>query len=327
MESRLDPTWRTCVIDLKTVDERVYTDKNGSKILNMDGGFYERKTYSSTVGEFPDCNILIFSLNNLINIPSLPLNLTRFSCSQNNLESLPDLPQTLVFLCCFDNLLESLPELPPGLLELNCSRNKLESLPELPSPLKKLSCELNKLASLPSLPGSLVTLKCYCNKLVSLPSLPGSLETLNCCNNELVQLPDLPGSLMTLKCYINKLVSVPSLPLCLTTFECNQNMLVSLPELPPCLQTFTYLNWQGHSEKEGNLLMVPRVPAGIRHFIHVNIVVFGRKFQIWAGPEQVNRLWAFQENVLWATSSLVKRGVPVDLIKLVFSVFIPFTAN
>ncbi len=73
----------------------------------------------------------------LIEIISIPNNLTELDCSINKLTSLPELPNNLVNLYCEDNQLTTLPKLPNTLKYLSCDNNNIKQLPDL-SELKKL---------------------------------------------------------------------------------------------------------------------------------------------------------------------------------------------
>ncbi|MCL2747833.1 MAG: hypothetical protein FWE59_04170 [Oscillospiraceae bacterium] len=190
---------------------------------------------------FTEQLLLWFYNNHLIELPELPVGLTRLECDENQLTKLPDLPYNLTHLSCCNNQITTLPEsLPPGLLWLICGCNLLAELPgTLPSSLEKLLCYNNQLTKLPGLPFNLTTLKCSNNRLVELPDLPYSLTTLSCHSNRLTALPSLPYYLKNLNVWDNRLEALPELPYSLTECFCGYNRLTAIPALPAGLNKFS----------------------------------------------------------------------------------------
>ena len=118
-------------------------------------------------------------------------------------------PDSLLEIDICENDFTELPELPPNLIKLSCSKNKLKSLPKLPDSLELIFCYANDLTELPELPSSLIELYASNNYLTKLPKLPDSLIILDCVDNDLTELPELTNNLKSVSIGTNNNWNAP----------------------------------------------------------------------------------------------------------------------
>ncbi len=73
-------------------------------------------------------------------------------CNNSSLVEIISIPKEVTRLRCYDNKITKLPEILPNELQsLWLENNELTSLPKLPNDLKFLSCHYNKINQLPNL--------------------------------------------------------------------------------------------------------------------------------------------------------------------------------
>jgi Leucine-rich repeat (LRR) protein len=198
----------TQVINLPKSITEIYANNNNIKLVNFDLPILQKlfvsknKIKSIELGHLTCLKELYIGSNKLIEIKSLPPQLTHLYCLDNNLSSLPLLPDSLQVLNCAHNNLTKLPNLNSLSLlkEFHCDENKIDFIFSLPPNLEIFGCSNNRLVNLPPLPISLKELICN-NNIINTVSkiIPFNLKYLNISSNNITSLP---LSLRYIKCYV-----------------------------------------------------------------------------------------------------------------------------